>query len=515
MDNNANKVSQWLNDWVSSSTNCSTENNEENIELVKDSNLPDLLNKSVNLIKKNYPNISRNVLISEVIMKISQMITSKRVKYSMFGDTVYPNYFAIVFMPSGFGKDKLSNELDSYVFKNFRLWFKNEEEKYYQRQVNEVIRQAECEFPTDKQQQKRKKYIDEECKKIRHLPIEVSKGTPEGLFADAYAFQQAGFGCLTIKYGEFGLLLKNAKTEDDKVIQILFELFDGRVTAKSIKSENNSAEVEDIPCCALLYSDPTLFAKELKEMFNSLMQTGLGRRATISYLPETKTVVEKNPNIACKNAKRFPIEANEIGEQLFSIFLNLKKNSVYEITEETYKDVFHPYKVELNDMVNNEENPLLKREISSRWFKALKVSCIFAVLNHVNEHVIKPEDMIQAISVVNMLGEDFKSFLRLKPAYKDLYERVFEFFKEHLGAEYTATQLKRKYYKEFGCSRKTFYKEFEEIIQYVNEIAIEKGYVFNTTNLQPSGTKYSLTAAPSGELSDGVLPLDKLINGGD
>jgi hypothetical protein len=94
-------------------------------------------------------------------------------------------------MRAGFGKDKLSKELDSYIFKNFRLWFKNEEDKYYQKQINEIIRQAECEYPSDKQQQKRKKYIEEESKKIRHLPIEVSKGTPEGLFADAYAFQQA------------------------------------------------------------------------------------------------------------------------------------------------------------------------------------------------------------------------------------------------------------------------------------------------------------------------------------
>ena len=125
-----------------------------------------------------------------------------------------------------------------------------------------------------------------------------------------------------------------------------------------------------------------------------------------------------------------------------------------------------------------------------------------------------PKDMKQAINVVNMLGEDFKSFLYLKPTYKDLYERVFEFFKEHLGKGFTATQLKRKYYKDFGCSRKTFNKEFEEIIQYVKEIAIENGYIFSTTNLQPSGAKYSLIVAPSGELSEGVLPLDELIKDG-
>lgn len=514
MDKNENNLSQWLNDSVESSTNCNAERQDKILDTDKAFILPELLNKTVTLLKRSYPNISRNVLTSEVIMKTSQMIISKRVKYRLFDDTVYPNYFAIIFMPSGYGKDKLSNELDNHVFKNFRLWFKNEEEKYYQRQVNEVKYRAECEFPTDKQLQKRKKYIDEECKKIRHLPIEVSKGTPEGLFSDAYAFQKAGFGCLAIKYGEFGLLLKNANSEDEKVIQTLFELFDGKVTAKSIKSENNSAVVEDIPCCALLYSDPTLFAKELKEMFNSLMQTGLGRRATISYLPETKAIIEKNPDIACENAKRFPIEANEIGEKFFSIFLNLQENSIYKITEDTYKEVFHPYRVELTDMANNVDNPLLKREINSRWFKAQKVSCIFAILNHVNEHVITPKDMKQAINVVNMLGEDFKSFLYLKPTYKDLYERVFEFFKEHLGKGFTATQLKRKYYKDFGCSRKTFNKEFEEIIQYVKEIAIENGYIFSTTNLQPSGAKYSLIVAPSGELSEGVLPLDELIKDG-
>lgn len=486
-----------------------------NFKKVEDLKLPNLIRETVNLLKNTYPNISRNILLSEIIMKTSQMITSKRIKYDLFGDTVYPNYYAIIFMPSGYGKDKLSNDLDEYFFKNFRLWFRNEEDKYYQKQVNEITYKAECEYPADKQKQKRKKYIEEEIKKLRHLPIEVSKGTPEGLFADAYAFKKAGFGCLTIKYGEFGLLLKNAKTEDNKVIQTLFELFDGKVTSKSIKSENNSAEVDDIPCSALLYSDPTLFAKELKDIFNSLMQTGLGRRATISYLSEIKTVIEENPDIAFESIKRFSIEAAGIEEKLFSIFLKLENNSIYKITEDTYKEVFHPYKVELNKMVNNEENPLLKREISSRWFKALKISCIFAILNHVNDLVIKPEDMKQAINVVNMLGEDFKSFVRLKPAYKDLYERVFEFFKEHLGKEFTATQLKRKYYKEFGCGRKTFDKEFEEIIRYVTEIAIEKGYIFNSINLLTTGTKYSLSAGPSGELSEKVMPLDTLIQNSD
>ncbi len=474
--------------------------------------MPTLLEQTVMLMRTMHPNVSSKILTNIVLAKTAQMVTAKRVKYSLMGQALYPNHYAIVFMPSGYGKDLISNEIDNYILKNYRLWFSNEEEKYYQKKVNEITNKAEIEFPTDKQKKQRLKYIDEECRKIRRLPREVSKGTPEGLFADAYAFKKAGFGALLVKYGEFGLLLKNAKNEDDKVMQALFELYDGNLSAKSIKMDNNIYEVNDIPCNALLYSDPTLFAKDLKPMFNTLMQTGLGRRATISYMHEQKILIEKNPDIAYEKGKNFITEMDKIGEKLFSIFLRIKENSIYEVTEETYKKVFYPYKVKLNELANNEENPLIQTEINSRWFKALKISCLFAVINHVNELIITPEDMEQAINVVDMLGKDFKYFVRIKPVYKDVYDRVFEFFKENIGQEFTATQLKRTYYKEFGISRKTFDKEFEEIMKYVTEISAEKGYLFQTATIQPTGIKFSLHNTPSGNLSEGVLTLEQLID---
>ena len=258
--------------------------------------MPTLLRQIVMSLKTKYPNVTLKVLTNIVLAKIAQMITSKRVKYNLIEDILYPNHYAIIFMPSGYGKDLISKALDDHIFKNFRIWFKETEEKYYQTRVNQITYKADVEFSSDKQKKQRLKYIEEECKKIRCLPIEISKGTPEGLFADSFAFQKAGFGALMIKYGEFGLLLKNAKNEDNKLMQALLELFDGRLSAKSIKMDNNIYEVNNIPCNTLLYSDPTLFAKDLKPMFNTLMQTGLGRRATISYLPQQKTLIEKNPD---------------------------------------------------------------------------------------------------------------------------------------------------------------------------------------------------------------------------
>lgn len=58
---------------------------------------------------------------------------------------------------------------------------------------------------------------------------------------------------------------------------------------------------------------------------------------------------------------------------------------------------------------------------------------MFAAINHPTELEINPNDMAQAIAVTDMLGTDFKSFVKIMPEYKDLYERVFDFFKEHLG----------------------------------------------------------------------------------
>lgn len=472
---------------------------------------PELFNDSVTLLKSRYSNVSRNVITNILLVKLAQMLTSKRVKYSELGKKGFPNHYAIIFMPSGYGKDKMSNELDSFFLKLFRLWFKDKANDFRNTKIEAIKRLADIKFPEEKQLRQKNKFIADEISKIRDLPIEISKGTPEGLFADAKSFQEAEFGSITVKYGEFGLMLKNARPEDCSILQSLFELYDGKLSSKSIKSENNQSEIDDLPCNVLFYSDPTLFADELKKVFNEMMQTGLGRRAVISYLPEQSLNIETDPEKAYERDKEFASNAEGIGTKLFSIFLNLEMNSEYVLTEDTYKTVFYPYKIRLTEEANKTENSLLKREILSRELKALKISCVFAVLNHVKEHSIHQEDMEQAISTVDMISEDFKSFIKIRPAYKDLYDRVFEFFKENIGKEYSITDLKRKYYKNFGCGRKAFNKDFDEIMSYVAEIATDKGYLFNVKDLQPTGKKYSLTETPSNEINENIKPLTQLL----
>lgn len=55
MDKNENNLSQWLNDSVESSTNCNAERQDKILDTDKAFNLPELLNKTVTLLKRSYP----------------------------------------------------------------------------------------------------------------------------------------------------------------------------------------------------------------------------------------------------------------------------------------------------------------------------------------------------------------------------------------------------------------------------------------------------------------------------
>lgn len=87
-------------------------------------NLPKIMSEILNVFASRYKNTDKSVIISIQILKMAQMLTNKRVKYKEFEKIDFPNYYTIVFLPSGGGKDRLSNEYDNFVFKQFRDWFK-------------------------------------------------------------------------------------------------------------------------------------------------------------------------------------------------------------------------------------------------------------------------------------------------------------------------------------------------------------------------------------------------------
>lgn len=475
--------------------------------------MPQELAYLVQTIKTQHPERSMNSIINTVLAKNTQMLTAKGVKYAEKGSVGYCNHYAINFMPSGAGKDRMSDELDKFAYQPFRIWFQCIVQELKQKLRFELEREARIQFPEEDKQKQRKKYIDEKMKEFGHLALEVADGTREGLFRDAKVLKKAGIGSLMIKIAELGQYLNNMTTEQKLFFNTVFEAYSGIIRAKSIKGERREGDIEDLPVNILFYSDPTLFKSDLAKAFSLLMEIGLIRRCILTFMSELEPYeMEIDGRKAYKAEEKYYCDLKAIGLQLYEKFEKIESNAQYELTEETYVKVFHPYKNRLKQIAEKEENTLIKKEIRSRELKVLKVSCQYASVNHPNEHFINPEDMEMAIDTVERLSTDFRKFLSFRPSHPDKCDRIFQFLLENIGKEYNKTDLTTKHFRTFGCSRTKFKKSFEDDIQTVAEIAQYKGYQLLSKPINNgSGMAYWLTTAKVEDLNDDIQELEDLI----
>lgn len=477
--------------------------------------MPEILAQAVQVVKNRYPSVSRNAIINVFLAKTAQVITAKRIKYieANNADSGYPNYYAINFMPSGSGKDRILRDLDNFFFRLFRRSFNSDCQNYKDSQFQEITRNTQIKFPREEQEKQRKSYIKDEMGKIRNLVLEVSDGTREGLYSDAKAFKQAKFGSIMITNSEFGQLLKNPTNEQIQFLKQMFTAYDGKITAKSIKGEQRETDIYDIPVNVHFHSDPTLFEYDLKKMFNSLLETGLGRRAVITFMDKfTPCEVQQDPQIALEEQRQYFQDLTILGYKLFERIEKIELGTTFKVTEETFKNVLYPYKLKLDTLANKEEKALLKKEILSRELKVIKVSCIYACVNHPTEHFINSNDMQMAIDTIEELSEDYYNFYTHTPNYEDKYDRGFNFFFEHKDQKFKKNELITNYHQHFGLSRDKFKDGFEKYIDTVKEIAVSKGYFLNEVSINHnSGSEFMLVRLEPQELSDFVIPLDKLL----
>lgn len=473
--------------------------------------MPELVRNLILTLKEQFPQCSTNSVTNIALAKIAEVLNWKRVRFNEFGNTGFSNIFVMIFLPSGYGKDRMVDDMDKHLLPDFFHWFNEEAIKYKQEIKKKIIQEAEEKFPeNDKVKQS---YIKEQLNKIRDLIPELHDGTQEGLFQDAKALKNAGYGGILIKMSELGLYLSSLTPERKKLLTQLNDAYSCKIASKSIKGENRENNIDNLPICALLYSDPTLFKDNIKILFNALMETGLGRRCFITFMHKQETYkIETDFKKAYAQRKQYFLRLQKLGQKFFLLFSAINKNAVYEQTEETF-EVLYDYTITLKKSAELEENSLLCKEIISRELKALKLSTLFACLNHPTEEFIYPEDMKQAISTIEALSTDLKFFLNYKPKFTDKYDSIYSFFLEHQGQEFTKTELINNYRHVFCLSRDKLRAEFEKLMEVVQEIAMQHNYFIDKKLINNgSGHTYALKPIPVGELSEHVIPLDSLLS---
>lgn len=464
-------------------------------------NMPDIMANTVRLLKTQFINVSDSCILNCCILKFAQALTIKR---PVFMDEkqespVIPNWYSIIFMPSGYGKDELSNYLDKFFFKNIRLLFEEQEKNYIEDIKQKIEDEAKKKYPTQKQETTRTNFIQKQFEDIRHLILEATDGTQEGLFSDAKAFSLAGFGSITIKFSEFGAYLKTITTENEKFFNCLFDAYNGTLHSKTTQGRKREKDIYSIPVNALIYSDSTIFKNQLKGILDEFLSKGFARRSMISFQNQTNNL--KHKELSIENTKQFLEQAEKIQDEIFKTYNLLEKNSCFKFTSDAYYITLQEYSRECTNKHNKALGNINKSEILSRPFKVLKLACIYAILNHPEEKTINKIDVKQAITSINFLSKDLSVFGAYQKESKNDYDVFFDFFKKNLYKEFSKTELRKQakeHLKENSeiigkrISNEYFSKNLMSYIEFVSTSAEEEGFIFEVQTKINNNTTYTL-----------------------
>lgn len=380
------------------------------------------------------------------------MFTSKRIKLDESGRINLINWFAIIFLPSGGGKDRMVDNMDKFVFRHYHEWYKKEAQNAIDKCNNKEIKGLK-------------------------LVNEIQDATSEGVVSLAKIINEVKFGSIFTKFSEFGDYIKNSDNKRKLLLSMLNQMYSCVVPTKIIKSEVFLEEIPDIPVNVLAYSDFTLFVNEMRSYFNKIFNTGYARRFMFSF--QELRELKFNP-LSDTEEREIYSALEKLGQELYGIFTNIQFDTCYKLTPGA-KNLLNNYKAEICKLYNLELDPLLQKEINSRELKALKLSCLFACINHNNVLEIQENDITQAIDVVEYLSQDFKKFIHYRPQTGDKYDKAYKFMREHEGLEFTKTQL-LQVFTQFGFSREPLRRDFGSVMGAIWEIAQLDGYTITFYN---------------------------------
>lgn len=218
-------------------------------------------------------------------------------------------------------------------------------------------------------------------------------------------------------------------------MNLLNEACSGNIYAKSIKGENREPDIKNIPVKLYFHTAPTPLEENFYH-FKNFLDTGFARRCSIvSQSKQEEYTVEPDSKKALLEEKQYYYATmQELGEKLGNILLKFYniKGATFKLTDEAH-EIFYKYETTLKQRSEEANDSILSAEIISRGLKALKLSCIYACFNHLEDLYIRKEDIEQAINTIEFLGNGIIDFLDNKQDTESGCYNLFDFFLKNIN----------------------------------------------------------------------------------
>ena len=422
---------------------------------------PIIIEKITNFLLTLQPSLYPKAALLLTIVKFMQVLSYKRLRFKTCFGTRITNLFALVFIPSGGGKDLACRNLENFILNSIFDEFSEKSKAEYKKDYDQ-LQQKYC----------GKKIPKSELNKIFPVALESQNATPEGLKKIADFLNTKDFGGIFLFVSELAYIFSGSKGVE--LLYYLLGCYDGKIAGKSIKADNQGEAVNNISISFLGFSDPERFFNNINVNFNALLATGLARRTFLIFQPTLpKNQFLKAERNLIKHAKD---KAERLSKEVKDIIDCLEYKTVFNVSNTAYDNIFVQYKQNCLQKSETMENSHLQKEIKDRPLKVLNIASLYAVLNHPTENVVTETDLKQAIETVEYLSTDLEKFINYTPQKYDQYQQFFEFLKRNKNKAFAKTELITKYYSKTGFSRKILRKDFDEIVSVVKEIADMNGF---------------------------------------
>lgn len=434
--------------------------------------------------------VPKESLLIDVLVKLSQVVSLDRVKILYEQEEVLCNMYAMLFMPSGSGKDYPLSLIDK-INASYFARFNDRVAEHKSLWDAEVEAKADTLFTT-KSSKDQYKYLH----RARVISPEIASATVEGFYATRLEMNRADFGGTFVRIPEFADYVMSKNNVNAEFLTALVEAYeDGSTSPKAVKSESDQIGVRGVPSNVLVYSSPFgLLGKSngrLLEFFNR----GGARRFFVCY-PDIKRekIDDYSAMIELKRNSFAEAKRMEMGLKSNIAKILNRKSTNLALTDEAeyYYEHYFWYCDYLAANKYSGFDGIVSVAVSLPR-KAMKLAGIIAVCEHPERAEVDIDDMSKACKIAHFY---FGHFVRF---YKNSDEQdpveVLGHYLINQAKFVTISDIRKQ--RIVGMNK--FSNWFERAIRDVEDYLYSIGYVLITKpyGKRKTGAKYKAVSQES------------------
>lgn len=378
------------------------------------------------------------------------------------------NVYALNLAPSGFGKTRSCNLIESEVLGQFRNRFL--EETFPLMAADNLPRIANrraARKQTDPDQELER--TQREFERTGEMLFSFDSGTAPAVKQMRHKLLMANAGSMNLIMDEVGANL----VQNREVFDTFIELYDkGLIKTKLIKNTAESSRSEEIlgktPTNLLMFGVPTnlMNGGQTEDAFMTMLEMGYARRCFFGYARKVERQKDLTPEeiyeMRTNQANETELEA--LSDRLENLADLINANKKLQIQREVYLKLIE-YQRNCEDRAEllSEHQDLRRIELSNRWFKVLKLAGAYAFIDDATE--VTEAHLYYAMKLAEDSGRAFEQILsRDKP-----WVKLAKYLSVH-GQDVTHADL---------AEELAFYKGSQSAKQDMLNLAIAWGYKNN------------------------------------